>query len=188
VIALTAILVVFADLRIHSLPVVIRIPYFVFLGVCIFWLWYRIENWRNDMYILTKTHIFDIYALPLGLFERRRQAEWNKVQNANYEVPNFWANLLNFGTVKVETASVDGEIDFINIPNPRKVQQEIILRIGEARQAAEQRERERRQSDLSETLEIYDELLKEWSRRNQMVGAQNPPGGPNGPTPPPPNS
>lgn len=148
--------------------------YAVMMLVMIFWLWFRVENWRNDKYILTKTHIIDIYALPLGLFEQRRQAEWDRVQNANYKVPSFWANLFNWGDVIVETAAVEGRLDFIHVPNPRKVQQEIVLRIGEARQAQERRERDRRQTDLSETLQVYNELIQEWAFRNQVVG-QSPP-------------
>ena len=148
--------------------------YVILMLVMLFWLWFRVENWRNDKYILTRTHIIDIYALPLGLFEKLRQAEWDKVQNANYTVPSFWANLLNYGDVIVETASVEGKLDFINVPNPSKVQQEIVLRIGEARQAQERRERDRRQTDLSETLQIYNELIQEWTLRNQAVG-QSPP-------------
>ena len=148
--------------------------YVILMLVMLFWLWFRVENWRNDKYILTRTHIIDIYALPLGLFEKLRQAEWDKVQNANYTVPSFWANLLNYGDVIVETASIEGKLDFINVPNPSKVQQEIVLRIGEARQAQERRERDRRQTDLSETLQIYNELIQEWTLRNQAVG-QSPP-------------
>jgi hypothetical protein len=82
--------------------------------------------------------------------------------------------LFNYGDVIVETAAVEGRLDFIHVPNPRKVQQEIVLRIGEARQAQERRERERRQTDLSETLQIYNELIQEWARRNQQV-SQSPP-------------
>jgi CRP-like cAMP-binding protein len=148
--------------------------YAVMMLGMIFWLWFRVENWRNDKYILTKTHIIDIYALPLGLFEQRRQAEWDRVQNANYTVPSFWANLFNYGDVIVETAAVEGRLDFIHVPNPRKVQQEIVLRIGEARQTQERRERDRRQTDLSETLQIYNELIQEWSLRNQAVGQSAP--------------
>lgn len=170
VITATIILLVFTQFRIRHLPPWVGVPYTGFLVVCLFWLWYRIENWRNDKYILTRSHIIYIYALPLGLFERRRQAEWSKVQNANYELPSFWANLFNYGDVRVETASVEGVLIFEKIPNPRRVQQDIVLRIALARQQADQQERERRQSDLSETLQIYSEVLKEWSDRNRQVG------------------
>ncbi len=144
--------------------------------ICFFWLWFRVENWRNDKYILTKTHITYIYKVPLGLYERRRQAEWEKVQNANYVVPGLWANLINFGTVVVETASVEGKFEFENIGSPRKVQQEVMLRLGLTRANQAQRAREQQQTALSETLEIYNELIQDWAARNQWVGAPPPPG------------
>ncbi len=179
VIAVSIILVIFTDFGIRSLSEFsepIAIAYTVFLLVCIGWLWFRVENWRNDKYILTKTHISYIYKLPLGLYERRRQAEWEKVQNANYVVPGIWANLINFGTVVVETASVEGKFEFENIGSPRKVQQEVMTRLGLTRAAQAQRARDQQQSALSETLEIYNELIQDWATRNQWVGAPPPPG------------
>jgi uncharacterized membrane protein YdbT with pleckstrin-like domain/CRP-like cAMP-binding protein len=179
VIAISIVLVVFTDFGIRSLSEIsepIAIAYTVFLLICIGWLWFRVENWRNDKYILTKTHISYIYKLPLGLYERRRQAEWEKVQNANYVVPGIWANLINFGTVVVETASVEGKFEFENIGHPRRVQQEVMMRLGLTRAAQAQRARDQQQTALSETLEIYNELIQDWATRNQWVGAPPPPG------------
>lgn len=172
-------LFLFAEFNLRTLSEIGQpavIGYVVFLVLCFFWLWYQYDNWRNDMYILSKTHITDVYRLPLGLFERRRQAEWEKVQNANYVVPGLWANLANFGTVIVETASVEGKFEFINVGNPRKVQREIMNRIGLTRAVQAQRAREQQQSTLSETLEIYNELIQDWAMRNQRVGVPPPPG------------
>jgi CRP-like cAMP-binding protein/uncharacterized membrane protein YdbT with pleckstrin-like domain len=166
------------EIIVAAWPSWIRIPMFGFIIFCAFWLWYRWENWRNDQYILTRSHVIDITALPLGLFEQRRQAEWSRVQNANYEIPNFWANLFNYGTVIVETAATFGQLDFVNVPNPRKVQQEIFLRMTEARQAAEAKETAKRQATLSETLEIYNELIQEWASRAQATGNPPPPQAP----------
>lgn len=179
VIGISVVLVIFTEFSIQSLRQFsqpIAVAYVVFLAICIFWLWFRIENWRNDVYILSKTHISYVYKIPLGLFERRRQAEWDKVQNANYVVPGLWANLINYGTVVVETASVEGRFEFLNIGNPRMVHKEIMMRIGLTRAAQSRRERERQQAALSDTLEIYNELIQDWTIRNQQVGAPPPPG------------
>ncbi len=179
VIVVSTVLVVFTEFSLEALSDFsepIAIGYTVFLLICIVWLWFRIENWRNDIYILSKTHISYVYKIPLGLYERRRQAEWDKVQNANYVVPGLWANLINFGTVVVETASVEGKFEFENIGNPRKVHKEVMMRIGLTRAAQAQRSREQQQAALSETLEIYNELIQEWALRNQRVGAPPPPG------------
>ena len=163
------------EIIVAAWPGWIRIPMFGFVVFCAFWLWYRWENWRNDQYILTRSHVIDITALPLGLFEQRRQAEWSRVQNANYEIPNFWANFFNYGTVIVETAATFGQLDFVNVPNPRKVQQEIFLRMTEARQVAEAKDTAKRQATLSETLEIYNELIQEWASRSQATSTPAPP-------------
>ncbi|MCS6844800.1 MAG: cyclic nucleotide-binding domain-containing protein, partial [Caldilineales bacterium] len=68
----TVVLWVLTDFTIRGLPGALSAVYAVFLAVALFWLWFRWENWRNDRYVLTKTHIYYIYALPLGLSERRR--------------------------------------------------------------------------------------------------------------------
>lgn len=142
-------------LRDLNLPRFVQIPLVVWVLICIFWMWFRIENWRNDKYILSRTHLIDITALPLGLFEERKQAEWDKVQNASFKIPNFWANLLDFGTVVVETASTYGNFDFMHIPHPAAVQQEIFLHMEIARQAAEDKARAAQQSVQLEALELY---------------------------------
>jgi len=174
----TVALFVFTELNLAALrqagsAVTITLVIVFLVGVG--WLWFRYENWRNDIYILSKTHIADVNRLPLGIYERRRQAEWEKVQNANYERPNIWANLLNYGTVIVETASVEGKFEFLNVDNPRMVQQEIMNRISTTRALQAQRNREQQQASLSETLEIYNELIQDWSKRNQKVAEEQRP-------------
>ncbi|MEI2688648.1 MAG: hypothetical protein V9H69_02630 [Anaerolineae bacterium] len=179
VIVVTAVLVILDVVSVRDFRQDFRVlgtAYSIFLLICLGWLWFRVENWRNDRYILTKTHITYIYKIPLGLYERRRQAEWDKVQNANYVIPGLWANLINFGTVVVETASVEGKFEFENIGNPRKVQQEVMLRLGLSRAAQAQRTRDQQQTALSETLEIYNELVQDWAARNQWVTSPPPPG------------
>lgn len=179
VITVTLLLIFFTGFSLRKLSTIsppVTIGYSVFLLFCLGWLWFRVENWRNDKYILTKTHINYIYKLPLGLFERRRQAEWDKVQNANYVIPGLWANLINFGTVVVETASVEGRFEFLDIGRPRQVHQEIMQRLGLARATQAQRTREQQQNALSETLEIYNELVQDWTTRNQWMGVPPPPG------------
>lgn len=170
-------LTAFTEFEIHlqQAPPWVRIPMFVFIGVCLFWLWFRWENWRNDKYILSQTHITYVYALPLGLFERSTQAEWEKVQNASLEVPNFWANLFNYGTVVAETAAASGNITFLNVPYPREVQQEIFNRLEEFRQTKKAQELAGQQAALSDTLGIFHELLQETIQRSQRAAPGSPP-------------
>lgn len=154
---ITAIVVLFPGqvVREMGLPALIEGGLAVWVIICIFWMWFRIENWRNDKYVLTRSHIIDIYALPLGLREDVKQAAWDKVQNASYVIPYFWANLLDFGTVNVETASTFGNIDFVHVPHPAAVQQEVFLRMEIARQASEAKVKAAQQSVQLEALDLY---------------------------------
>ncbi len=138
-----------------GLPSFIEGGLVVWVIICLFWLWFRVENWRNDKYILTRLHIIDIYALPLGLREEVKQAEWDKVQNASFLIPYFWANLLDFGTVTVETASTFGNFEFLHVPHPEAVQQEVFLRLEVARQASEKKAKAAQQSVQLEALDLY---------------------------------
>lgn len=124
-------------------------------------LWYQVEDYRNDKYVLTKNGIIDIEALPFGLAEQARQANWDRVQNASYDIPNLVARIFNYGTVVIETAAAEGQFDFIRVPRPRAVQREIFRRLERYRLEKEQQDAVRSQAALSETLKIYDELRRE---------------------------
>lgn len=141
--------------------------------ICLFWLWWRVENWRNDKYILTRLHIIDIYALPLNIREEVKQAEWDKVQNASFLIPYFWANLLDFGTVTVETASTFGNFEFIHVPHPEAVQQEVFLRMEKARQASETKVKAAQQSVQLEALDLYHHYQTAQAAEENGNQAQN---------------
>jgi hypothetical protein len=141
-------------------------------GSLLWWLW-GFENWRNDQYILTRSHIIDIEALPFGLAEKKRQATWDRVQNATYELPTFWANLFDYGTVVVETAAVEGQFDFVNVGHPRLVQQEIFRRMDQARLEREAKEQLDRRRDFSDAIEVYDELIREMPWGSQRPSSQS---------------
>lgn len=153
-----------------GIPPLIMGGLWTWVFICMFWLWFRVENWRNDKYILTRLHIIDIYALPLGLREEVKQAEWSKVQNASFVIPYFWANLLDFGTVTVETASTFGNFEFLHVPHPAVVQQEVFLRMEVARQASEAKARAAQQSVQLEALELYHHY--QGNRETEEAGHQ----------------
>ncbi len=130
-------------------------------------LYFQIEDYLNDKYILTKTHIIDVEAKPFGFQRQQRQAEWDRVQNATYTKPNIWATFFNFGTVIIETAAEEGKFDFVNVPRPDKVQKEIFRRLEAHRLAKEAKEAIQRQAAFSESLQIYDEVMQnvDWHNR-----------------------
>lgn len=127
---------------------------------------YQVEDWRNDKYILTKRRIIDVEALPFGIREQRRETTWDKVQDARYEIPGPLARLLNYGTVIIQTAAEEGTFDFVNVPRPRLVQQEIFRHLEAYRLQQEQEEALKQQAALRRALQIYDEIKQDaqtWS-------------------------
>lgn len=136
--------------------------------VSAFLVWYQYENWHNDEYILTDSHIVDVEASPFRLSETRRQADWDKVQNVNYQMKGLVARVLNYGTVIIQTAAAVGKFDFVNVGNPRKVQQEIFRRLENHRSRRDDELVRRQQEQFRVALRTYDELMveDEWPSRS----------------------
>jgi CRP-like cAMP-binding protein len=120
-------------------------------GVPLLWLWWNWTNWGNDLYIVTDNGIVDTEALPLGFRTSRTETTFDKVQNVNFLIPGFVANLFNYGTVTIYTAGVEGKLDFPWVRDPARVQMEIFSRLG----AYEERQRRQRREEQWE-------LMPEW--------------------------
>lgn len=141
------------------------------LVVCLGWFWWQADDWSNDLYTVTNERIIDIEKRPFFFSEQRREASLGMIQNVRFRMPTFWAAMLNYGDVFVQTAGA-GEFTFHHVPSPREVQAEIFRRIEAFRETERQREASRRRSELSEWFSLYDEL------REQDVAGGGGEGGP----------
>jgi hypothetical protein len=83
---------------------------------------YQYVDWRNDIYRLSTTQIFDIEKKPLGR-EMKKTANLDTILSIEHERANIIGILLNFGTVTVNV----GETKFIfyGVYNPDQVHQDI---------------------------------------------------------------
>lgn len=113
------------------------------LLLLLFWLWYNYTDWKNDIYRLTPTQIFDIEKKPLGS-ELKKSADLENILTITHS-RSFLGILLKFGDVMITV----GETQFIfyTVYNPDRVHQDISnyqenLR-QRKRQLEEARERER---------------------------------------------
>ncbi len=127
----------------------------------LFWLLWQYEDWRNDIFQMTASHVIDIDRLPLGFRERRRQAALGQVQNINADVPNMWARLFNYGNVIIETAGATGDLTFEWVTNPRSVQAEIFQRIEELRDRQRTEEAEQRRKEMARWFSVYNQMKEE---------------------------
>lgn len=130
----------------------------------IVWFIYHYVDWRNDVYIVTDDEVIDVERKPV-LFpfwffysEDRKQAPLEMVQNVNLRVPHLLAVLLNYGDVIVQTAGVEGSLDFLFVSNPRHVQAEVTRRLAAYRERKRQREFEERGKEIAGWFGAYHSL------------------------------
>jgi uncharacterized membrane protein YdbT with pleckstrin-like domain len=131
---------------------------FVIWCLSLGWLFWRYEDWRNDIFQMTHSHIMDIDRLPLGFRERRRQAALEQIQNINVDIPNVWARLFNYGNVVIETAGPAGDLTFEWVMRPRSVQAEVFQRLDAIRAKQRADEREQRRAELAEWFAVYHQM------------------------------
>ena len=123
-------------------------------------LW-RYEDWRNDLFQMTQSHLIDIDRLPLGFRESRRQASLDQVQNINAEIPNLWARLFNYGNVIIETAGPTGDLTFEWVMRPQAVQAEIFGRMEAIRDRRQAEETEQRREEMAQWFSVYHQMREE---------------------------
>jgi uncharacterized membrane protein YdbT with pleckstrin-like domain len=136
----------------------------IFLGLLlasIFWSLWRYDGWRRDIYQVTDTRVIDITGSSFGLGgEIRSEGNFEDIQNITYDKPNFFYNILNMGTVIIETAGTEETFTFVNVMNPSGVQQEIFNRMVRAQQRDREERRDATTRDLLSVFAEYQYLLE----------------------------
>lgn len=120
-------------------------------------LWF-VEDWRNDYFQLTPSHIILVRRQPLLLQESRHEARLDHIQNLGYEIPTILARILNYGHVQFETAGREGKFELKWVRRPEQIQSKISNRQYEYRQHLQQIEATQRQQELLSWFATYDEL------------------------------
>jgi len=125
------------------------------------WLWWTVEDWRNDLYILGDRVIIDVEKKPLFFSEQRKQASLDMIQNVSLQKRGILSSLLDFGDVVIETAGAAGSFTFDGVGHPVKVQQAIFRRMEALSEARQRRDRQQRKDDLATWFHIYHQLGQE---------------------------
>lgn len=132
-----------------SFPLIGRIssssffPYFIVLSVLPFlyllgWLWWRYEDWRNDIYTVTGTSIIDRESAPFGFREQKRVGSLEDIESVYSHVPTFLAKLINLGDVIIDTAGAPRAYTFESVYDPLAMQREIFSRMQAYRERKSQ--------------------------------------------------
>jgi len=102
-------------------------------------LWYIYEDWKNDYWIVTDTHIIDVIAKPFPISsEDRRQARLEDIVDVRTDVPTLIDRFLNKGNVFAETAGKAQNFELTEVMDPNSIQREIFQRRAAARARAQQ--------------------------------------------------
>jgi len=126
-------------------------------------LWF-VEDWRNDYFQLTPSHIILVERRPLLLQESRHEARLDRIQNLGFEVPNIFARALNYGHVQFETAGTQGKFELKFVRRPEEVQSTISNRQYAYRQHQREIESNRRQQEMLTWFATYDDLHRDMGR------------------------
>lgn len=127
----------------------------------IVWLWWEVEDWGNDLYILTDRSVIDVEKKPLFFAEERRQAPLDMIQSVSLHIPGPLATILNYGDVLIQTAGPAGELTFHGVSQPARVQREIFRQLEAYNEGERRREREQRKAELSTWFQVYHEMNRE---------------------------
>jgi membrane protein YdbS with pleckstrin-like domain len=131
-----------------------------FILLTLFWLIWRYEDWRNDMFQLTERDVIDIDRKPFGFGESRKQAPISNIQNVTAERPGFFATVFDYGNVHIETAGAETEIVFDKIPRPSKVLSDIFRRLDENRERQHRKDGDTRREEYAILLDVYKQELE----------------------------
>jgi CRP-like cAMP-binding protein/uncharacterized membrane protein YdbT with pleckstrin-like domain len=141
----------------------------ILLAFFIPWGIWRYANWRNDSFEVTNEAVRHIERIPFPIpRENRYEVPLIMIQNVTIDV-SILGQLLGFGNLSVDTAAIQGEVDFTRTPHPARVQQLIQRAAAEARTGQEMQYRQ----SIREQLE--DQLYPERIRPAVHPSAMNPP-------------
>ncbi len=110
-----------------SLETILISTWLIALGAVLFWLWYRYEDWRNDIYRVTDDRVMDIERSPLGLKEHAVETTLDRIQDVSFVKSGILANLFNYGNLVIETAGSE-RMTFYDVTEPRDAVAEIFQR------------------------------------------------------------
>jgi hypothetical protein len=142
--------------RLNNSPI---FPYLMALSALLLlplfgWLWWRYEDWRNDIYTVTATSIIDRESAPFGFREQKRVGSLEDIESIYSDVPNFLARIINLGDVIIDTAGAPKAYTFESVYDPLAVQQEIFSRIYAYR---EQKSRTASQAEMKRWADWFAE-------------------------------
>jgi len=132
---------------------------------------YEYFDWKNDIYMVTPTQVFDIERKPFGT-EQRKSANLDAVGNVAFIRPDFISYLLNYGTVTIQ-AGPGGEMKFFNVFDPLGVQQDIYRRKEQRERTKAEAAARARHDEYAQYFGTFYEILEEERKKKDQGGPKS---------------
>jgi len=87
-------------------------------------IWFNLLNWYFNVGIVTNRRVIDIdfYAV---LYREITVARLDKIQDITVKSGGYFEGFFNYGTIFIQTAGTEANIEFADIPRPAEVVQMI---------------------------------------------------------------
>ncbi|MDC7224785.1 MAG: hypothetical protein PQJ60_13650, partial [Spirochaetales bacterium] len=125
---------------------------------------YQLVDWANDLYKVEGGMLLDLNRKPLGKSRSLRQAELTAIQNVIAEQKGLWANLFDFGDVKIIVPGSEEGILWEGLRSPGRVQERILRERRAWIDGKEEKERLAQQEDLMLYCRFISQELSEKNR------------------------
>lgn len=126
-------------------------------GAGMWWL-YRYVDWANDIYQISADQIVDIYKKPLAR-EERKVAPLENILGTEVDRKGLLGIVLNYGDVIANVGT--SQFTFEGVFDPVTVQQDIVHAQEAFLERRADRERQKRQSEMVELLDIYHDKYRD---------------------------
>ncbi|MBN2471588.1 MAG: cyclic nucleotide-binding domain-containing protein [Anaerolineae bacterium] len=142
------------------------------------WLWYRYEDWHNDLYIIEAQTVTRIHRRPLWLDDEQSTILIRNIQGVNASIRGIWQKALNYGTVTIQTAADDnnpadgtgGETRLPFIYQPHQLQEDILRRQRQSDTDSVENEADRMAEQIARWLAVYHQAINPDDFDEQTMG------------------
>ena len=128
--------------------------YLLGLGIPLSIFVYRLLDWQNDIYRVTPDSLMDSEKKPLGSEVTKSASLANVLSLENHRV-GILGLLLNFGVVRINVG--DSSLDFVDVHDPARIQQDIFLRMEALKLEQQESQADEERRRLAEWMKIYEE-------------------------------
>ena len=90
----------------------------LFFTIIIFsYIWFNILNWYFNVGIITSKRVIDIdfYAV---LYKEITNAQLGRIEDTTVKSGGYLESFFDYGSIFVQTAGTEANVEFINVPHP----------------------------------------------------------------------